>query len=71
MLVFPIELQSGKGFVLTQEVTAIMPHQTKKGWSVIFTDSLPLGLDIKGSAGELAEIWNEYLLEIEHGEAGE
>lgn len=67
MLVFPIELESGKGFVLTQQITSIMPHQTRKDRSVIFTDSIPNGLDIIGKAGELAEQWNQQLMDIEHG----
>lgn len=71
MLVFPIELESGKGFVLTQEVSAILPHQSKKGWSVIFTDSFPLGFDVKGDAGEMSQRWNNSLMEIEHGDAGD
>ena len=59
--VFPIEMTDGTGYVLTKEISSIMPHQRKKDWSVLFTDAIPDGLDIKGAPDELAAKWEAYL----------
>lgn len=56
-----IELAAGKGAVLTEDITRIIPHQSRADWSVIYTYSDPQGLEIRGSAEELCITWITYM----------
>lgn len=65
MRVFPIELQSGTGGVLTEDITRIVPHHRQAGWSLIYTLSDPDGLMIRGDSKELCAVWHTYLEAID------
>lgn len=64
MRVFPITLHCGEGGVLTEQITRIIPHHAKDGWSVIYTDADPAGLMIRGDSRDLCSIWWQALEDI-------
>lgn len=61
MRVFPIDMEDGRGAVLTTDITRIVPAHRKAGWSVIYTTSDPDGLVVKGNSNELCAVWHAYL----------
>lgn len=68
--IFPIAMADGCGFLLTTEISAILPvaDKRRKGWSFLLADCLPEGIEIKGTPEELKKEWELRLLALEMGE---
>jgi hypothetical protein len=69
MLTFPIDTKHGPGAVLLVEIRSIMPTMSEKelGWSLIYTDSMPEGLLIRGNPRDLVARWEVQLQVLENG----
>lgn len=67
---FPLELDCGEGSVLTETIYGILPHQSAKNISWVYTTWLPDPIQVKGNAKDLCDLWNGYLVaELEEGDA--
>lgn len=70
--IFPVELESGLGYLLTREISYVVPvggtGKSQEEWCCVKVDSMDSPLMVKGSALLLGLRWSDHLSAMEAGE---